>query len=90
MAALLTISRQDSLSDPGPDALLVGMQQDGKLSGVHHRWHFRIPARVVDPCSHTVQFRSVPTRTFSSSGMGSPGLWRVIEAITSSRKKRNC
>src|SRR3990172_606211 len=72
-AAWLTMSRKDPLSDPGPDDLFVGMQQVGKLAGVHHRWHFRIPALVVDPFSHTDQFRSVSTRMFSSSGVGSPG-----------------
>jgi hypothetical protein len=53
-AAWLTMSGEDSLSDPGPDDLFVGVQQVRKLSGVHHRRHFWITALIVDPFSHTV------------------------------------
>ena len=41
------VSRDDALSHPGADDLLVGMQQISELVGVQDRRHFRIPPVVV-------------------------------------------
>ena len=89
-AAGHAVGGQDPLSHPTADDLHVGMEKFGEWSGIHDRWHFRVPTVVVDVLTHAVQSCSESSGASSSSGVGSPVRYRVIEEITSSRKKRNC
>ncbi len=47
-ATRLAVCGDDPFSNPGSNDLFVGVQELGKVFGVHHGWHLGIPVLVLD------------------------------------------